>query len=224
MPCLINGTYYDASSFTTKNSTNSIAVSGLLKNNQTAYLPKECYFSIDNPTGLVQYLPDFLTGYAMDAPMTNFADPAWVGQLYVGGNATLATVNATWAAIGDSMTVRIRQSSDGGNLPPVIGDAWRSDTCMAVRWPWLAYPAALLALTVVFLLATIVQSASYSRNWVWKSSPLALLFHGLDTDLREKFRLVASTEAMEQTAKGLSVKLEHEKGELRFFEAFRGNV
>lgn len=108
----------------------------------------------------------------------------------------------------------------GFSLPPVKGDAWHTETCSSVQWPWLAYPAALLVLTFVFLLATIVQSACYSRKRIWKSSPLALLFHGLDTDMREKFRFVDRTEEMEQTAKGLPVRLSHEEGELRFVEPF----
>ena len=220
MPCLMNGTYHEATSFTERNSTNSIPVSGLLKDNQTAYIPNECYFAFSNPLGLMQYLPGFLNGFAADAPEVQYADPAWVGQLYNSGNATLETISASWAALSDSMTVRIRRSPDGFDLPPFRGDAWHTQICISVKWPWLAYPAALLALTIVFLLATIVQSACHSRNQIWKSSPLALLFHGLDNDLREKFHVVDRTEEMEQTAKGLSVKLGRETGEVRFVESF----
>lgn len=117
------------------------------------------------------------------------------------------------------MTVRIRQSPDAFDLPAISGNAWRNETCIGVRWPWLAYPVALLNLTISFLLATIVQSEAYSRKQIWKSSPLALLFHGLDNELREKFEHVDRTEEMARTAKELVVKLGREEGELRFVEA-----
>lgn len=94
MPCLINGTYYNGSSFTEPGN-NSIPVSGLLDNNQSAHLPQECYFAFTKWLGLVQYLPEFLTGYVMDAPEVDYADPAWMGLMYMGGNATLETINAT---------------------------------------------------------------------------------------------------------------------------------
>ena len=42
MPCLINGSRYDASAFTSKNETNVIETYGLLPNNVTAWLPQEC--------------------------------------------------------------------------------------------------------------------------------------------------------------------------------------
>jgi hypothetical protein len=221
MPCLINGTYYDAISFTEQNSTNSVPVTGLLKNNQTAYLPKECYFTYANPLGLERYIPEFLAGFVVNAPEDDTADPAWMGQLYQNGGATLETVNATWAALAESMTVLIRQAGDASNSAPATGEAWRTETCISVQWPWLTFPIVLLAMSLAFLLATIVQSARRVRRQIWKASPLALLFHGLDHDLSEKFRFVDQADEMEYMAKRVLVKVGHEDGGLRFVEAFQ---
>lgn len=217
MPCLINGSYYDASSFTRPNLTNSIAVPGLLPHNKTGYVPPDCYFTFESP-GLMQNLPGYLNGYVMEAPEVDDAEPGWLRQLFSVDNVTVVSVNQSWTNIANSMTVRVRQSPDGMNLSSTSGDAWHMETCISIRWPWLAYSAALLALAMVFLLATIAQSMHHSRKHLWKSSILAALFHGLDTDLREKFRHVDKSEEMERTAKRLVVRLGREEEESRLIE------
>jgi hypothetical protein len=221
MPCLINGTSYPASSFTDRNSTDSIPTLGLLENNQTAYLPKECSFSYSTPLGITQYLPSFLAGFVIDTPETEFADPAWMGQLFHAGNATLATVNATWAALAEAMTVRIRQAPDGNDLGSVSGSAWHTETCISVQWPWLAFPAVLLLLSLVFLLMTIAQGVGRSSDMIWKASPLALLFHGLDGGLSQRLQLVDHTAEMEQAAKDLTVRMGYDEGGAIFTQAAR---
>ena len=221
MPCLLNGTYYNATTFTEHNATNPIPVNGLLPDNQTAYLPKECYFSYDNPLGISKYLPVFLAGYADRAPEDDLADPPWVGQLYNNASATLGTVNATWASLAECMTVRIRQAGDDSNSAPASGDTWHTDTCISVQWPWLAFPVTLVVLATAFLLATIVQGARRSWEQIWKSSPLALLFHGLDNDLRDRYKALGTEDDMEQTAKKLSVQFETGNGPSRLVEAFK---
>lgn len=224
MPCLINGTYYDYSSLASLNSTSTMQTSGV--DEQTGKtvnltIPDECFFAMSSPLGLQEYLPGFLAGYVDDAPEDDYADPAWMGQLYDGGNATLSSINSTWTALADSMTVRMRQSPDGLNLTAVGGQAWHTDTCISVQWPWFAFPAALLALTIGFLVATIGQSLNDSSIQIWKSSPLALLFHGLDHHVREKVQSENQIEEMERTARGVFVKLGHEANTLRFIEAFQ---
>lgn len=48
MPCLIDGTSYNASAFASHNFTGAIAVPGLLPGNRIAYVPSECYFAFGN--------------------------------------------------------------------------------------------------------------------------------------------------------------------------------
>jgi hypothetical protein len=221
MPCLLNGIYYDATAFTERNATSIWPVTGLLPNNATAYLPSSCVFTYENTLGLQDYLPTFLQGFVAEAPEVSYADPDWMAQLYNNGSATLLTVNATWAAIADSMTVRVRKSGDPSNSEPAAGLVFQTDTCVSVQWPWITFPAILLILTLVFLLATMAQSMKYTTRHIWKGSPLALLFHGMDQDLSDKCRLVDQLDEMEEKAEHTVVQIKHTEGGLRFVDAAR---
>jgi hypothetical protein len=222
MPCLLDGTYYDATSFTEPNTTNIWPVKGLLPNDATAYLPNSCVFMWENTFGLEDYLPLFLQGNVSAIQgVPNYGNPDWMVQLYDNGNATFQTVNATWAAIADSITMRVRKSGDPSNSEPAAGVVLQTDTCVSVQWPWLNFPAALLVLTLVFLLATIVQSRRHTNLHIWKGSPLALLFHGMDQDLSDRYRLVDQLDEMEEKANHMLVQIRDIEGGLRFVDAAR---
>lgn len=79
-------------------------------------------------------------------------------------------------AIADSITESIRTSPNSTVEP---GQSYIQKTFIEIRWGWLAYPIALMLLTLVLLVAVIVET---QRKDVvaWKSSSLALLFHKLD--------------------------------------------
>jgi hypothetical protein len=62
---------------------------------------------------------------------------------------------------------------------PAVGQVWNTETIVHVRWIWFIYPIAVIVLTLLFLVATIVQSSTQHIK-VWKSSILAVLFHGFD--------------------------------------------
>ncbi|KAL3454339.1 hypothetical protein BJX65DRAFT_300981 [Aspergillus insuetus] len=61
----------------------------------------------------------------------------------------------------------------------VTGTAYVSETYVHVQWAWLVLPASLLVLGNVFLALTILTN---KRNLgsLWKSSAMALLYHGLE--------------------------------------------
>jgi hypothetical protein len=90
------------------------------------------------------------------------------------------------------------------------GEAKEAKTCIAVRWPFLAYPAALAVLTLIFFLAMVLVTRSTGhRPWVWKSSPLALLYHGL-VGWEESISntvLIEDMKGMGEAAKSTAVKL-----------------
>lgn len=203
MPCLINGTYHDASAFTERNDTKQVAITGLLENNQTAFLPPDCVFEYD-PLGVSEYLAGFLKGN-MNIPMAGGGDPDWVAQLFEGDNTSFARVEAIWAALAESLTINIRLNSESNFSSPAVGTAYRTETCIIVQWPWLAYPAALLLLTLVFLAATIVQSRRRTRHQIWKASPLALLLHGVEDDVKGRCRHEIRTSEMEKSVREVNV-------------------
>jgi hypothetical protein len=63
--------------------------------------------------------------------------------------------------------------------------AYKLETFVYVKWPWLTMPIALVALSILFLIATMILN-SRKRALAWKSNSLALLFHGLEgVEMRE---------------------------------------
>ena len=122
-------------------------------------------------------------------------------------------VDGLFQNVADSMTAYIRQSTKAGagahmsyddKDMPATGKMFKQDTCIEVRWRFMALPIILVALTIIFLVAMIVETVSRS-NRPWKSSSLALLFSGLESDRKE--READSIEQIEHEAEGMKVRL-----------------
>lgn len=130
--------------------------------------------------------------------------------LYAINNGNLSTDLEAMVA---SMTNRVRQ---GPNSTIHNGTAWTRETYIRVNWLWFIFPCGLVLLVTCFFVAAVVSSAQGSRS-VWKSSSLALLFHGLWGWL-DGVNLSSSqkTSTMHQTAKALRVQLAASKeGEMK---------
>jgi hypothetical protein len=81
-----------------------------------------------------------------------------------------------------------------------------------IQWVWLIYPSALIITGVVFLGICIIETEQ-SKAPVWKTSQLALLLHGMDSESIDGLGVVAQSEiAMKRQFKGLEMMLQ-EKGE-----------
>lgn len=73
--------------------------------------------------------------------------------------------------VGQALTGRFQQLA----TTSVAGTATRTYVIIEIRWIWLIYPLALLVLSIVSLIATIL--ATHSRHMaVWKESSLPLLY------------------------------------------------
>lgn len=80
------------------------------------------------------------------------------------------------------MTNAIRAS---GGAVPVLGTAFELRTFVHIRWGWIALPVIVVLMTGAFLVAAMMTSRT-TKTKLWKSSALAMLFHGLDGDTRKK--------------------------------------
>lgn len=108
--------------------------------------------------------------------------------------------------LATSMTNSIRGQNDNAS-GPAYGIAWTSETYVHVRWAWFAFPATLVLLAAFFLLGTILET-SYREILVWKSSNLALLFHGRSLNLNSRSeRPVSRLSAMTSRATDIKAKL-----------------
>ena len=79
--------------------------------------------------------------------------------------------------IADSLSTYLRQVADSPSA--AVGDAQSVSTFVQARWAWAVLPVALLAITMAFVLATVLLSARKGIP-MWKSSSLVSLLHGLD--------------------------------------------
>jgi hypothetical protein len=81
-----------------------------------------------------------------------------------------------------------------------------TEVYVRVKWLWMILPAVLTVLGVIFFILTILVNRGQKLD-VWKSSIMAVLFHGLD-DWGEKTRDGPSRVGqMEKTAQQIKVKL-----------------
>ncbi|KAH8586025.1 hypothetical protein B0O99DRAFT_645562 [Bisporella sp. PMI_857] len=112
-----------------------------------------------------------------------------------------------------TMTKVIR---DGNNSDSNLsnGVVWEQSLYVTVRWWWLTLPVFLFLVTTLQLVLTILRTRR-SGAGLWRSSPLALAFHGLDrntyeiaTDRLKGSRLAGDNgENLLNAAKGIRVMM-----------------
>lgn len=62
----------------------------------------------------------------------------------------------------------------------ILGQAYTTDTFMEVQWAWFSMPLFLLVSTILLLIITARRSAW--KTYLFKSSALAIVFHGLESE------------------------------------------
>jgi len=100
-------------------------------------------------------------------------------------------VDAIWSASANlnpwiqrvalSMTNALRNNSGLPSHALYNGTGYQLG--ISVRWPWIALPAAMVVLSLVFLAMVMVQTAR-SPVASWKGSPLAFLFFDVDQEIK----------------------------------------
>lgn len=211
---LRNGTWQDcrASNQPTKHNPiayKPISASGASKLS-VEYYPVDCFWSINYYTVLAfnSYLGGLFDDQILQAQnsrLTSVVGPAWLEKLGRFGAANISTVNAFMDGLANSITATMRQSGDISG--PALGVTYGWQTCVGVQWAWLSLPASLLGLSIAFLFATIVQTSAHRSNTTWKSSSLALVFHGLGNETKEKYRFLEGIDEMNDTARSMQAKL-----------------
>jgi len=105
-----------------------------------------------------------------------------------------------------SMTNRFRSGgnvSDGLATDYYTGTALSQETYVHIRWLWLIFPAVLVGASIVFVVATIVQTHLRGVRH-WKDDPLALLCCTVDDDQLAKASCLRDMEKVQMvlTVKG----------------------
>lgn len=170
---------------------------------------------------MVNYLGQVFTGRVEWGGMEDFTETLpitqsitnWMNTFFNNFNATFDSVNASVANLATAMTAQVRQNGDkydfyNGSGSSARGSVIIEQTCISVQWAWFALPASLLALTILFLVAIIIQTSSGGRSGApWKSSSLPLVLSSLDSRAREEYETTGRDHEMEKVAETLRVKL-----------------
>lgn len=113
-----------------------------------------------------------------------FNRSVWIDALWAGwgNNSDMSHLISTVALC---MTNNIQQTSPVTTPESrYFGTAYRESLLVQVRWEWLSLPVALVLFSVVFLVVIILKTRSVGLM-AWKGSALALLFSGVDEELKE---------------------------------------
>ncbi|GIK00947.1 hypothetical protein Aspvir_004977 [Aspergillus viridinutans] len=93
-----------------------------------------------------------------------------------GASGNLTQINGTFTSIAAALTANARNRVCQGT---VSGDAWTNVSYIRIRWLWMLLPVVLVVLSILFFIITVI----HTRNqYIWKSSPLALLCADLQID------------------------------------------
>ena len=188
---------------------------------QLEYYPEGCVFEFGWSTTWAArlYLAHNMWGGSLVRSTTNRPYAAvgnpWLTAMFNNGSATLETLNAYIDGLANTMTAVIRKYGDAPSATRVHGTAYAVRTCVRVRWPWLSLPGALLVLAALFLLFTIFNTAK-RHELGWKSSPVALLFHGLEADMAAKYSAIVRPHEMNAAARSISVRMERQQAGWHF--------
>ncbi|KAH7350469.1 hypothetical protein BKA66DRAFT_541071 [Pyrenochaeta sp. MPI-SDFR-AT-0127] len=86
--------------------------------------------------------------------------------------------------LATAMTNVIR-SADSKEM--LAGNAWSKETYISIRWEWLTFPLLLLALSLVFLISTMVKTSKNATTGLWKTSAMPTLIYSLPKDAQNQF-------------------------------------
>ncbi|KAK5225685.1 hypothetical protein LTR72_003588 [Exophiala xenobiotica] len=185
-----------------------------LSESEKSIVPADCIYQVNqiSYSEVDSYKDTYFAGSL--SPTAN-AD-AWWGEsqllaIFNDSFLTMKSISDVMDNVAESVTIYMRQHGNSNYSKAVSGSATVSTTCVAVRWSWLAFPAAVVFATSMFLLAVLAKSRlEHDTLYMgWKSSILPLVFHGLDgldKDDQDESVLLQRKE-MDQAARQVRIRL-----------------
>jgi hypothetical protein len=86
--------------------------------------------------------------------------------------------------MASAMTNSIRSSKSKEMLE---GEAYQREPYITIKWGWLAFPIALLLLTLIFLISTIIRTSGDRETGIWKTSTMPTLIYSLPKETQSEF-------------------------------------
>ena len=194
-PCQIDGQVYTANNVSSIPKANYNFTNAFVRDEEIS-VPTQCVFGMNGVYALIlgTFMKEAMLGDCFADKGTNkLCDPWYIEGLRANRSASFETLDANMQAVALATTSEIRKrgldydlvfSPDGMTRPDhspiyVRGKVISTKVCTQFDWKWLAFPAILLASTVLLLCITCVKML-FDRQGIpaWKSSNLPLLFAG----------------------------------------------
>lgn len=136
--------------------------------------------------------------------------PDWsseTARAIYGNTGNITEISDLFSSLASALTTHARSKVCDAR---VNGTTWTVESYVHVRWPWMILPGALVVFTLSFFVATIFNTR---HQFIWKSSPLALLFSNItveeeETHARERFEVHPHLSKMEKTSQKIKARLE----------------
>jgi hypothetical protein len=185
----------------TANTPDSCYVNGTRRENKDT---PECTYEVDymSTLSMSNSLSPLIKGKG-DRPVSN--RPSWTPETIeavYGVYGNYSEINTLFESMASALTTHARSKVCNSIKN---GMAWTMESYVHVRWLWMILPIALVVLSLVFLIITVFHTR---KQYIWKSSPLALLFSDLRIDGAEPLRPDPTLRGMEITSRKMDVYLE----------------
>jgi hypothetical protein len=113
-----------------------------------------------------------------DGSMTPLVDALWESQ----------NLTQTFDHIALSLTNQVRNTAtNASHIGHAPGTTQKWEIHVRVRWAYLAFPASMIAIGILYVLLTVIESTRLHMP-VWKESALPGLLHGLDDETQSLLR------------------------------------
>ena len=172
-------------------------------------IPLNCLYAYNviSEFALGSFFGGFFTGNLTSQGDLNSGNGSSVLQkIYQNGNHTLDTISSSIVNVSQAITAFMRINGDPYNSKPALGTVHEAATCIAVHWAWFTGALCAASLTLLFHIIVAIKATTQGRRQNWKSSPLPLLFHGLQPSLQVQFERTNGLEEMERMAKDVKVQ------------------
>ncbi|KAH6687194.1 hypothetical protein F5X68DRAFT_206958 [Plectosphaerella plurivora] len=179
------------------------------------YFPQKCVWTFDmaSALGISRIVGELVSQNLTVRTVNAVVDgPPWLRSMWADWQGNITTVEDVVRGLANTLTAAIRNSAHKKALKHANGVAISTQTCIYVSWGWIAYPAALLVLQTTFSILVLAGPRTRSgrgrpRPSAWKSSPLALLFHGLDDQVRRENTGLRTVAQMDEAGRKIKVQL-----------------
>lgn len=163
--------------------------------------PEMEYLTKDNVNGLSAKLEGLLSTFAGNVTMTDYESiPSVQHGLITAFNAS-SNISMTMDNIAIAITNYYRDSSN----VTVIGQSGQNELFVHVNWPWITLPIFLVLAATMFLFLAMFETKRLKAS-IWKTSELALLFHGSEDSYQDLNALDQSSEMM-NVAEGIKARM-----------------